>query len=163
MSTIRRSIEIDVLQNRKYTDSNCSISNDQTVFISSLDLTGEIVVLTNPTNKNVSIEKWSISDGKKLHTFVFPVNCVIHGNSTLNVYTCPGGEHNGGVFINPCVLWTNLDGTMRRKEVLNNGVCVSMIICFFIKIDFIIYFVVRSLYHAASQLFWKVHRFMYFH
>ncbi len=119
--SIRRNIEINFLQNRKYTDSNCPKSNDKTVFISSLDLIGEIAVLTNPTNDNVSIEKWSISDGKKLHTFVFPLNCVIHRNSTLNVYTCPGREYNGGVYTNPCVLWTNLDGTMRKKEVLNNG------------------------------------------
>jgi hypothetical protein len=156
--SIRRNIEINFLQNRKYTDSNCPKSNDKTVFISSLDLIGEIAVLTNPTNDNVSVEKWSISDGKKLHTFVFPLNCVIHRNSTLNVYTCPGREHNGGVYTNPCVLWTNLDGTMRKKEVLNNGANV-----FHQIFQLLMFLIFRSLHYAASQRFWKVHRIVYFH
>ncbi len=113
----RRNIEIEFQQDRKYSEYQLS----QTPYISSIDLIGECVTLTNPQSSAFPIKDYFITDGKKMHLFKFPDDCSIPGSATLHVYTCPGKSHNHDAFVEPYVLWTNLDGTLRKKEVLNNG------------------------------------------
>ena len=64
-----------------------------------------------------------MADGNRIHIFKFPRDAVIPCNSEVYVYTCPGRmkkEELDGL-PTPNILWKNLDGSLRRKEVLNNG------------------------------------------
>ncbi len=115
----RRNIEIEFQQDRKYSEIQLS----QAPYISAIDLLGECITLTNPKNSSFDLKDYFVTDGKKMHIFIFPEDCVIPASSTMNVYTCPGKVEDHNDFIEPYVLWTNLDGSLRRKEVLNNGEC----------------------------------------
>ncbi len=90
-------------------------------FISGIDLEQEILILNNPSNEPVSLENYSVQDSKHLHIYKFPSDTTIEPNSVLYLYTCPGGSHGSGELNRPFVLWKNTDGSLRKKEVLNNG------------------------------------------
>lgn len=93
----------------------------ETPFISSLDPEREFLTIYNPSASTISLAGYFVTDSKKLHRFTFPENTSVEPLSQLHLYTCPGGSHNDGEFIEPYVLWTNSDGSLRKKEVLNNG------------------------------------------
>lgn len=91
-----------------------------TPFISSLDPEEEYMSIYNPGPSNLSLDQFFVVDWRHLHKFVFGPDDIVPGNSQLHLYTCPGSHHTGQ-YIAPYALWTNHDGTLRRKEVLNNG------------------------------------------
>lgn len=113
----RRNIEFD-FQKQKHVDSR---HQNQRPFISSMNLQEEYVTLVNPQDYDFDIEDYVLTDGKKMHQYVFPKDSFIPAGGTLHVYTCPGKVDNHDTFIVPYVLWMNLDGSLRKKEVLNNG------------------------------------------
>lgn len=119
----RRSLEIRFLHNLVCPEFPLS----DTPFISSLDAEEEYLTIYNPSHEALSLDGYSLTDSKKLHRFTFPEGTEIASLSQLHVYTCPGGSHHKTDFIQPCVLWTNFNGTLRRKEVLNNEHCTMQL------------------------------------
>lgn len=88
-------------------------------FISSIDVEEEYLTIYNPLSTELNVCNYSLVDSKHHHTFTLPEEAIIPAQGTLYVYTCPGGNHQSR-FQTPHVLWTNHDGSLRRKEVLNN-------------------------------------------
>lgn len=114
----RRNIEIEIEHDRS------AGARGETPYILSLDLLAENVTLANPQGVEISLKDYFITDYKKLHFFKFPDDCVIAANGNLVVHTCPGRSKGNAEFVEPCVLWTNHDGSLRKKEVLNNGTAI---------------------------------------
>mmetsp|Transcript_495 Transcript_495/g.875 ORF Transcript_495/g.875 Transcript_495/m.875 type:complete len:532 (-) Transcript_495:39-1634(-) len=93
-------------------------------YICSVNAEDEYVVLYNPRDTYFDLDGYSIADGKIHHTFRFPSRCRIPPRSEYYIYTCPGADQfDHGTLFEYHVLWTNLDGTLRRMEVLNNDKC----------------------------------------
>lgn len=90
-------------------------------YVSSIDVIDEIVIISNPSNSIIDLTGYTLCDLKKRHAFKFPP-CKLDGNSDIRIYCCPGLKHKHFEFIEPYLLWTNSDGSLRRKEVLNNGI-----------------------------------------
>jgi hypothetical protein len=79
----------------------------------------EYLTISNPLDEEVCVADYVLIDSKHLHAFKFPRNTMIPSKSVLYVYTCPAGNHQSD-FNEPNVLWKNNDGSLRRKEALNN-------------------------------------------
>jgi hypothetical protein len=98
--------------------------------IVDVDLIEETFVVYNPNVPHESgimhnafhLHNWTVSDQRKLHVHRFGPDCWLLPQMKLHVYTCPGkstGIPRGG-FKEPYILWTNRDGSLRKKEILNN-------------------------------------------
>jgi hypothetical protein len=116
-STARRSIEFQF--HRSIDHHDVLFPWDERPFISMMDVEEEYLTISNPWNTDVSLQGYRLVDAKGLHAWTFDANNIIPANSMLYVYTCPGGSHNIR-FQEPNVLWTNNDGSLRRKEALHN-------------------------------------------
>jgi hypothetical protein len=93
-------------------------------YITSVNAEEEYVVLYNPRDEYFNLDGYSIADGKQNHTFRFPSRCRIPPQTEYYIYCQPGGpEFNHGTLFEYHVLWTNVDGTLRKMEVLNNDKC----------------------------------------
>ncbi len=92
---------------------------ENTPYISSIDVEDEILTIFNPSPKSVNLSHYYVKDDKDLHQLTFPEGTEIESKGVLYIYTCPGAHK--GAFENPNILWRNMDGSLRRKEVLNNG------------------------------------------
>jgi hypothetical protein len=121
---LRRSIDVDFV-----VDTHVEFALKTTPYITSIDLEGESFILYNPQEKIFSLKDYFVSDGKKLHTFKFPDTAEVAALSEVTVYTCPGRTHGNATFVPPYILWTNSDGKLRRKEVLNNEFCSIQLYC----------------------------------
>ncbi len=93
--------------------------DEHTPYISSIDVEDEILTIFNPSPRLVDLSHFYVQDDKAIHKLVFPVGTEIESKGVLYIYTCPGAYR--GTFEMPNVLWKNLDGSLRKKEVLNNG------------------------------------------
>ena len=116
MFALRRSIYVEFV-----VDAHVDFALKTTPFITSIDLERESFILYNPQDKPFSLKGYFVADGKQLHTFKFPDSAEVAALSEITVYTCPGRTHGNEPFVPPYILWTNSDGKLRRKEVLNNG------------------------------------------
>lgn len=121
MSPLRRSMEITFLQDLLYTEFPLS----ETPFISTVDAENEIIIVSNPSSVEISLANFIVVDFRKLHRFKFPVDTKIPPHGDIHLYTCPGGHspEPPNAWREPYVFWRNNDGSLRRKEVLNNGRC----------------------------------------
>ena len=91
-------------------------------YITCVDAEQEFVVIYNPKDEYCPLDHYSIADGKMHHTFKFPRRCKIPPRTEYCIYTCPGApSFDHGSLMEYHVLWTNHDGSLRRMEVLNNG------------------------------------------
>eukprot|EP00602_Paraphysomonas_sp_CaronLab_P008398 CAMPEP_0185026256 /NCGR_PEP_ID=MMETSP1103-20130426/10186_1 /TAXON_ID=36769 /ORGANISM="Paraphysomonas bandaiensis, Strain Caron Lab Isolate" /LENGTH=360 /DNA_ID=CAMNT_0027559767 /DNA_START=152 /DNA_END=1234 /DNA_ORIENTATION=- len=63
---------------------------------------------------------YSVSDFHKNHVFTFPDDFRMEKLSFVRIYTCPGRMKHSPVCDDPYLLWTNNDGSLRKKEILNN-------------------------------------------
>lgn len=116
MTSYYRSIEIEFHQDALYAEFPLS----ETPYICAMDVDQEYLTIYNPGKHELSLKGYFITDSKRLHTFTFPDSTMIGAHSELFLYTCPGANHHD-TFREPNVLWKNHDGSLRRKEVLNNG------------------------------------------
>ena len=89
-------------------------------FISSIDLLEEIIILYNPSSSSFFLENFTLSDSYKKHIYKFPESSKISSFSFLVVDCCPG-KRKEIEEKEDYLLWRNNDGTLRKKEVLNNG------------------------------------------
>lgn len=119
MSSLRRSIELSFVQDIYYAEFPLS----ETPYIGTVDADDEVVTICNPRSTELNLKDYYVVDRKRLHKFVFSEDDhIIQPHGTLYLYTCPKLTiEQGKVFRDPHVLWRNLDGSLRRKEVLNNG------------------------------------------
>eukprot|EP01038_Epipyxis_sp_PR26KG_P006456 gene6456-8880_t len=130
---IRRLFEVDFLQNFEVdgtndTDNSYKYHSSVLPYITRIDAIDELFFIYNPNAiEYYPLDEHFVTDGKKMHCFKFPSNCKIPPLTEMAVYTCPGKITNHAVLIEPHVLWTNHDGSLRRKEVLNNVYCKLMI------------------------------------
>lgn len=92
----------------------------ETPHISHLDVEAEVLVIHNPRDTDLPLVGYFLLDSHKAHEFHFPEDTIVPALSELYVYTCPASNHQDS-FKEPCVLWRNSDGSLRKKEVLNNG------------------------------------------
>lgn len=115
---IRRPIEIEFIENPDASD----VPLTSMPYIISIDAINESIVLFNPHSEYFPLEGYFITDGHRQHVFKFPHNCKIPPQTELYLYSCPGKIVNHAALAEPHVLWTNHDGSLRKKEVINNGI-----------------------------------------
>lgn len=131
---IRRSLEIDFLHNLVCPEFPLS----ETPFISSLNAQEEYITLYNPSSQPFNLDGFFLADSRKLHYLLFTNQDKIEARSQLYIYCCPGNpniNHNHSTksakqtssFMEPNVLWKNNDGSLRKKEVLNNEHCTMQL------------------------------------
>ncbi|CAM9952253.1 unnamed protein product [Pylaiella littoralis] len=93
-------------------------------YISWADLSAEMVTIQNPSAwSGASLDGYTLSDRLQKHTFHFPAGCVVRARRSLTLYCCPGKLSEGALDNLPqttAVLWKNQDGSLRRKEVMDN-------------------------------------------
>lgn len=66
------------------------------------------------------LNDWTLADQRKNHIHRFDRDAWILPGMKLHVYTCPGKNVPATGFREPYVLLTNRDGSLRKKEILNN-------------------------------------------
>lgn len=113
-----RSIEFSFHQTEVQSDA--VLSWDTHPFISAMDVETEFLTLVNPLSQDISLANYQLIDSKHIHVLKFNDTAIIPANGMLYVYTCPGGNHQTR-FLEPNVLWTNHDGSLRKKEILHNS------------------------------------------
>lgn len=114
---IRRPIEIEFQENADVAEYPLT----SMPYIANIDALNESVVLYNPHTEYFPLDGFFVTDGHRQHVFRFPAKCKIPPLTELYLYCCPGKIVNHAALMEPHVLWTNHDGTLRKKEVLNNG------------------------------------------
>eukprot|EP01040_Poterioochromonas_malhamensis_P013452 gene13452-14798_t len=119
-----RSIEFSFHQTEVQSDA--VLSWDTHPFISAMDVETEFLTLVNPLSQDISLANYQLIDSKHIHVLKFNDTAVIPANGMLYVYTCPGGNHQTR-FLEPNVLWTNHDGSLRKKEILHNTHCTMLL------------------------------------
>jgi hypothetical protein len=116
----RRSLEIEFVHNLACPEFPLR----DTPFISAMDADEEYLTIFNPSSEELCLDHYFVVDSKRLHKFTFGKDHIVPAHSQLHLYTCPGGNYLKGHFISPYALWMNHDGSLRRKEVLNNGISI---------------------------------------
>jgi hypothetical protein len=98
------------------------ISPSSLPYVSGIDLLDETITVYNPLGKSIDMTGYSLCDYHRNHMFKFPSGFVLDKCEHVTVFCCPGKkkhvEQPGEIHL----LWTNNDGSYRRKEVLNNGI-----------------------------------------
>ncbi|CAM9855233.1 unnamed protein product, partial [Discosporangium mesarthrocarpum] len=93
-------------------------------YVSGADLIGERIIISNPSLlSGAAVGGYTLRARSARHTFIFPEGAVIPPQGSITVYCSPGHlskEELRGVGKGD-LLWLNQDGTLRRKEVLNNN------------------------------------------
>ena len=107
--------------------------------IQSVNLRDEVIVLLNPYRGAFHLNGFSLAEGHPTNTsthkflYSFPHDCGIGAMSNLHIYTCPGkyqhktreniysAANHDNLFVKPYIAFTNINGTLKRKEVLNNS------------------------------------------
>lgn len=125
MSTLRRSIEFSIVQDIYYAEFPLS----ETPYIATVDADDEFITICNPRSTELHLKDYYVIDRKRLHKFVFTEDeHIVQPHGTLYLYTCPKlTMERQKSFQDPHVLWRNVDGSLRRKEVLNNEHCEMLL------------------------------------
>jgi hypothetical protein len=136
---------------------DCAPPEDEP-FITCVDAEQEFVVLYNPRNEYFPLGHYSIADGKLHHTFKFPRRCKIPPRSEYCIYTCPGAPNfDHGSLMEYHVLWTNHDGSLRKMEVLNNGMSFQCFVADPIADGIVYMSLVRQMLCKAVKSSWRNH------
>jgi hypothetical protein len=104
-------------------------------FICDVDVIDEKITIVNPASSPKDLTGYSISDFHGKHVYHFPDNFVLPSVSKAVLFCCPGIRPHVDDYQVNHLLWMNKDGTMRRKEVLNNGewtVMSRVIVCVYV-------------------------------
>ena len=89
-------------------------------FISDVDIIDEKITIVNPSMNRMSLAGYKLSDFHGKHIYEFPDDFVMHEQSKVVLFCCPGKRPHVDDYQVNHLLWKNKDGTLRRKEVLNN-------------------------------------------
>lgn len=122
LPSVHRTVDLFFEYDRTFTEFPLS----ETPYISLLDAEQEVLTIYNPGSNVASLDGYYLQDIKHLHHFNFPPETKVLPHSELTVYTCPGGNYQRN-FVEPCVKWLNNDGSLRKKEVLNNEYCTMLL------------------------------------
>eukprot|EP00903_Cladosiphon_okamuranus_P006717 g6555.t1 len=92
-------------------------------FISWVDLEAETVTIENPSAwRGAWLDGYTLTDRHHRHTYHFPSGSVVRARRSLILYCCPGKLSDEALENLPrnALLWRNQDGSLRKKEVLDN-------------------------------------------
>ena len=103
------------------------ISPSSLPYVSGIDLLKETITVYNPLGRSFNMTGYTLCDYHRNHVFKFPEGFALDKYSHVVVYCCPGKKKHPDVTGETHLLWTNNDGSYRRKEVLNNGNMVYMV------------------------------------
>ena len=115
-NAVRRAIHFQLHHDFSYH----AYAMSETPHISHLDVEAEVLTIHNPRDTDLSLRGYFLLDSHKAHEFHFPEDAIVPALGELYVYTCPASNHQDS-FKEPNVKWRNSDGSLRKKEVLNNG------------------------------------------
>ncbi|CAM9467935.1 unnamed protein product [Ectocarpus sp. 6 AP-2014] len=93
-------------------------------FIAHADLEAETVTIRNPSVwTGANLAGYTLTDRLQRHTYHFPERFVLRARTSLTLYCCPGKFSEGALhnLPQPFLLWHNQDGSLRRKEVMENS------------------------------------------
>lgn len=92
-------------------------------YISNINLLDETITLYNPSSIDHPMKGYYLHDYHQKHSYKFPDNYIFPAKSYVTIYCCPGQlpHHDSLSDTETILLWKNNDGSLRRKEVLNNG------------------------------------------
>jgi len=121
MPKVNRILELEFSRVRNFAEFPLS----NTPYISAIDTEEEYITIFNPSFEEISLANYRIEDSRGLYVFKIPEGCMVPPQTSLYLYTCPGRPHSSEPFRQPHVLWTNHDGSLRKKEVLKNGIIIS--------------------------------------
>ncbi|MDP4126421.1 MAG: lamin tail domain-containing protein [Bacillota bacterium] len=78
------------------------------VVISNIDLSGEVVTLTNSSNKAVNLTAWKLVSEEGNQTFIFPSGTIIAAGATLNVVSGKNAKPGTNVLVwTESTIWNN--------------------------------------------------------
>lgn len=115
----RRSVELPLLK-PFISASVVDPSALSPVSFSGMDMEKETILVTIHGEDDVSLRGYRICDFDQHHWFEFPSTFVLPAGSTVTIFCCPGlylEKQPGQLFL----LWLNKDGSVRSKNVLNDG------------------------------------------
>jgi hypothetical protein len=118
MPKINRILDLEFFRVRNFAEFPLS----ETPYISAINTEEEYLTIFNPSFEEISLAGYRVEDSRGLHVFHLPKGTIVPPQSNIYVYTCPARAHSTEPFRHPNVLWTNHDGTLRKKEVLKNGI-----------------------------------------
>ena len=93
------------------------------LIITNVDVLSETIRISNRSSVSRDLTGCTLRDQEDKHVFRFPDNFSLSAHSEVVVYCTPGKLEGSDSLSEPYLLWTNADGSLRRKEVLNNGEC----------------------------------------
>jgi len=96
-------------------------------FISDVDIIDEKITIVNPSNAAKNMKGYMISDFHGKHVYHFPDDFEMPAVSKAVLFCCPGQRPHVDDYQVNHLLWMNKDGSLRKKEVLNNdGDCALL-------------------------------------
>jgi hypothetical protein len=108
-------------------------SLDRRPYIEDIDLLDEVITIRNPVADPLDISGWIISDQQAKHTFVLPNGSIVASNSRLHIYCSAKGRNLDSPNLKvPRIFWRNKDGSLRMKNVLNDGDAFSLSTTYYI-------------------------------
>ena len=107
------------------TDGLFAAVHDEQPFIADVDVIDEKITIVNPCAFALDLTGFHISDFHGKHVYHFPAGFELPPRSKAVLFCCPGTRPHVDDYQVNHLLWKNRDGTLRRKEVLNNGNAVS--------------------------------------
>ena len=99
--------------------TNISTAIPLAPFIEDIDLKDEVISVRNPSATVRDISGWHISDDDRRNKYTFPAETSILPKAKLHVYCCAKNRDMHSL-LQPHIFWTNKDGTVRMKNVLND-------------------------------------------
>jgi hypothetical protein len=92
-------------------------------YVANIDLLEETIVIYNPSSQDHSMEGYYLHDYHQIHCYTFPSDFILPSQSSVTLYCCPGKYGRELNESQTVLFWKNNDGSLRKKEVLNNGLC----------------------------------------
>lgn len=92
-------------------------------YVSRADLKSETITLCNPAVwGSANLSGYNLSDRARHHMYSFPQGYSLPAGKSVTLHCCPGKLSPAEVDALPKrdLLWKNQDGSLRRKEVLND-------------------------------------------
>lgn len=92
-------------------------------YVSNINLLDETITLYNPSSYDHPMTGYYLHDYHQKHCYKFPDNFILLSKSFVTLYCCPGklAYHQELQETETKLFWKNNDGSLRKKEVLNNG------------------------------------------
>ena len=90
-------------------------------FVDDIDLLDERIVIKNPSSEIRDLSGWKISDNEGKNVFALLKGTTVAPKGCLHVYCSSKRNESSETLKEPNVFWRNKDGSLRMKNVLNDG------------------------------------------